>query len=305
MDTSGNAYVTGYTQSSNFPTASAIYRNYGGNGDAFVTKLNTSGSSIIYSTYLGGSKSDNGLGIAVDTSGNAYIAGYTNSSDFPTVSAIYGSNRGNADAFVTKLNADGISLDYSTYLGGSGFDYSLGIAVDTSGTTYVTGDTQSSDFPTASAIYGSYAEGRDAFITKISVDTISTDTISTTLVTYGYDKLSRLTQITYGGNGTVTYTYDAVGNRESISSSIVAAVTPTPTATPTCPNDGDVNMDGKLTAKDALLAFEYVLGKASLTPCQQTHADVNGNGKVTAADALCIFKAVLNGSSPSETLSCE
>jgi exo-beta-1,3-glucanase (GH17 family) len=80
---------------------------------------------------------------------------------------------------------------------------------------------------------------------------------------------------------------------------------PTPTSTPSCSNDGDVNEDGKLTAKDALLAFEYVLGKITLTSCQQSHADANGNGKVTAADALCIFKAVLNGSSPSETLSCE
>ena len=83
--------------------------------------------------------------------------------------------------------------------------------------------------------------------------------------------------------------------------------TPTPKSTPTpsCSNDGDVNEDGKLTAKDALLAFEYVLGKTTLTSCQQSHADVNSNGKVTAADALCIFKAVLNGLSPSESLNCE
>lgn len=90
---------------------------------------------------------------------------------------------------------------------------------------------------------------------------------------------------------------------------MIPTQTPTPKSTPTptqsCSSDGDVNMDGELTAKDALLAFEYVLGKTSLTSCQQSHADANGNGKVTAADALCIFKAVLNGSSPSETLSCE
>lgn len=125
-------------------------------------------------------------------------------------------------------------------------------------------------------------------------------------VNYVYDKLNRLTQIGFSGVGTVTYSYDAAGNRTGIASSVSTTTPiPSPTSTPSCPSDGDVNEDGKLTAKDALLAFEYVLGKTSLTSCQQSHADVNGNGKVTAADALCIFKAVLNGLSPSETLSCE
>lgn len=125
-------------------------------------------------------------------------------------------------------------------------------------------------------------------------------------VNYVYDKLNRLTQIGFSGVGTVTYSYDAAGNRTGIASSVSTTTPiPSPTSTPSCPSDGDVNEDGKLTAKDALLAFEYVLGKTSLTSCQQSHADVNGNGKVTAADALCIFKAVLNGLSPTETLSCE
>lgn len=126
-------------------------------------------------------------------------------------------------------------------------------------------------------------------------------------VNYVYDKLNRLTQIGFSGAGTITYSYDAAGNRTSMTSIVSTTTTPSPspTSTPSCSNDGDVNEDGKLTAKDALLAFECVLGKATCTTCQQSHADVNGNGKVTAADALCIFKAVLNGSSPTEPLSCE
>ncbi len=167
VDTAGNAYVTGKTGSKNFPIASAIYGSNSGDWDAFVTKLNASGS-LTFSTYLGGNGGDVGYGITVDSYGNVYINGKTESTNFPTVSAIYGSYSGKSDAFVTKMNTLDSSLGYSTYLGGSGFDFGWGITIDISGNAYVTGGTSSSDFPTASAIYESLSESQDAFVTKLN-----------------------------------------------------------------------------------------------------------------------------------------
>jgi Beta-propeller repeat/Abnormal spindle-like microcephaly-assoc'd, ASPM-SPD-2-Hydin len=182
VDASGNAYVAGTTTSSDFPTTPGAFQTtYGGGisdcsvcGDAFVSKLNSAGSSLLYSTYLGGSGSEQGYGIAVDGGGNAYVTGATGSSNFPiTPGAFQTSKHGNgpaANAFVTKLNAFGSALLYSTYLGGSGGDSSIGIAVDASGQAYVTGATGSSDFPTTpSAFQTTFGGGNgDAFVTKLN-----------------------------------------------------------------------------------------------------------------------------------------
>jgi len=149
VDDSGNAYVTGLTTSSNFPTISPLQAgNGGGNGDAFVTKINAAGSALVYSTYLGGSGNEGGSKIAVDASGNAYVTGGTDSTNFPTTAPLQASRGGSGDAFVTKINAAGSAYVYSTYLGGSGPDGGSGIAVDASGNAYVTGNTTSSNFPT-------------------------------------------------------------------------------------------------------------------------------------------------------------
>ena len=131
VDGSGNAYVTGYTSSSNFPTTSGAYDTIN-NGDLFITKLSSSGSTLFYSTFLGGSAVDEGYGIVIDGSGNAYVTGYTYSSDFPTTSGAYdtGFNGGTYDAFLTKLNSSGSALLYSTFLGGTSLDYGYGIAID-------------------------------------------------------------------------------------------------------------------------------------------------------------------------------
>jgi hypothetical protein len=170
VDSTGNAYVTGPTDSFDFPTANAIQPSApGGGGDVFVTKLNPDGSALIYSTYLGGSGFDNGLGIAVDSVGDAYVTGWTESPDFPTANAIQpGLHSANGDAFVTKISAAGSALIYSSYLGGSGADISLGIAVDSAGDAYVTGWTESTDFPTANAIQPVNSGNKDTFVTKIN-----------------------------------------------------------------------------------------------------------------------------------------
>ena len=173
VDAAGNAYVTGYTYSVDFPTQNASQPTNGGNSDAFVTKLNAAGAALLYSTYLGGSGHEQGAGIALDAIGNAYVTGATTSTNFPTQNAsqpVHGIDGLNYDAFVTKLNAAGTALLYSTYLGGNGFDQGTGIDVDVIGNAYVTGATQSNNFPTAGTpVQGNLSggAGTDGFIVKL------------------------------------------------------------------------------------------------------------------------------------------
>ncbi len=181
VDSSGNAYVTGYAVSG-FPTTAGAYdRTYNsGAYDTFVAKLDASGSSLLYSTYLGGSRDDQGHGIASDSSGNAYVVGTTLSGDFPTTAGVFDSTFGGgsicwsgetpcSDAFVTKLDAGGSSPLYSGYLGGSGDDYANEIAVDASGNVYVTGTTSSREFPVTVDAYDSTLEGSTAaFVAKLN-----------------------------------------------------------------------------------------------------------------------------------------
>jgi hypothetical protein len=172
VNAAGEAYVTGYTDASNFPVANAIQATYGGGGDGFVFKLSASGSTLLYSTYLGGSALDNGFGIALDTSGNAYVAGYTDSTNFPTANAFQSTNHGGRDAFLTKITSDGSALVYSTYLGGSGSDQAAYqcVAVDSAGSAYLTGGTTSTNFPTVNPFQPTLAGGGDAFVVKFAPD---------------------------------------------------------------------------------------------------------------------------------------
>src|SRR5579884_4241274 len=172
IDSSGNAYVTGYTSSPNFPTTSkAFSTTYQGNGnsEAFVLKLNSGGSALGYSTYLGGSGGDFGQGIAVDNGGEAYVTGFTFSTNFPTKNPVQSTNNGGADVFVTKLNAAGSQLVFSTYLGGSGDDRGLGLTLNGGGNVFITGSTQSPNFPTTNGVYQTTPGGNtDAFIAQIN-----------------------------------------------------------------------------------------------------------------------------------------
>ena len=172
IDPQGNAYITGRTESTNFPVTPGAYQlalNGGsGIGDAFAVKLDTTGGKLVYSTYLGGTLDDQGNAIAVDKNGNAYIAGQTLSLNFPLVTPV-APVRGGGDAFVAKLSSDGTQLIYSTYLGGFGRDVANGIAIDSFGAAFVTGETKSDNFPvTALAFQRTFNGVSDAFLTKIS-----------------------------------------------------------------------------------------------------------------------------------------
>jgi hypothetical protein len=191
-DLAGNAYVTGITYSPDFPTKNPLQPTLAGGicfgtpcPDAFVTKLNAAGSALVYSTFLGGSGEERSggevnSGIAVDSTGNAYVTGVTNSADFPTKNPLQPVSGGDFDAFVTKLNAAGSALVYSTYLGGSGFDFGNGIAVDSAGGTYLTGWTFSTDFPTQNPLQPVIGTGDcdvrvcyDAFVAKIATGSVT------------------------------------------------------------------------------------------------------------------------------------
>ena len=160
VDAAGNAFVTGFTGASDFPTTpEAVQQLLIGYRNAFVTKLNASGTALVYSTYLGGNGGDEGRGLALDAAGNAYVTGSTSSSDFPVTAGALQSRSGDVpaspltnDAFVTKLNASGTALVYSTYLGGSGVDSGNAIAVDAAGNAYVAGTTYSFNLPTAGSL---------------------------------------------------------------------------------------------------------------------------------------------------------
>ncbi|HEV8434251.1 MAG TPA: SBBP repeat-containing protein [Thermoanaerobaculia bacterium] len=177
-DSSGNAYVTGVAGWGHLPvTAGAVQTSPKGGGDAFVTKLNATGTALLYSTYLGGSQSDTALGISVDSAGNAYVCGSTSSPDFPTANPIqtdkgpFGFNQ--SDAFVTKIDPAGRSLPFSTYLGGNESDTAYAIHVNGAGDDVrVVGSTASSDFPTNRTLgtRGPWAAGNfDGFITSIVI----------------------------------------------------------------------------------------------------------------------------------------
>ena len=169
VDAAGSAYVTGSSRSTNFPRQNAIQSTHGGNEDVFVSKLDPSGTTLLYSTYLGGGGGDIGHGIAVDDSGNAYVTGYTGSGTFPTANAIQTTLSGPTDAFAAKLNPAGSALVYSTFLGGTWGEQGLGLALDGGRNVYLTGFTDSATtFPTANAIQNTNGGGNDAFVTKIN-----------------------------------------------------------------------------------------------------------------------------------------
>ena len=171
MDTDGNIYVSGYTLSLDFPTIPRAYDNsLSGSTDAFVAKFNGELTTLLASTYLGGSSYDGGNDIAIDQSGNIYVNGYTYSTNFPTTPSAYDTSFNGVltDTFLSKLSGDLTSILVSTYLGGSNTDYAYSITIDKGGNIYVIGTTDSIDFPTTSGAYDTSFNGdySNAFISR-------------------------------------------------------------------------------------------------------------------------------------------
>ena len=199
LDRERNIYLTGVTSSTDFPTENPLQGTYGGPpvlcvqeicGDVFVAKLNRTGSALIYATYLGGRDDEAGLGIAADAAGNAYVTGFTTSTNFPTRHAQQRRNAGDSDAFVLKLNPTGSALLYSTYLGGSAFDQGSAIAVDALGNAYIAGRTNSFNFPFGKSISSGF-HGRQRQLLRLGLRRCDGGQVESVRLSASLLKLSR------------------------------------------------------------------------------------------------------------------
>jgi len=285
VDSAGNAYLAGETHSPDFPTANAVQATFGGGlSDAFVTKLNASGTALVFSTFLGGSIFDAAADVALDSSNNVYVTGRTTSANYPTANAIQGAQASQfADAFVTKLNASGTALVYSTYLGGSGgeaFEAGSGIAVDAAGNAYVAGQTSSTNFPTVNPVQATFGGGSpdgDAFVTKVNA-------AGTAFVYSTY----------LGGAGNdpaFDVDADAAGNAY-VTGSTASANFPTANAlrgTLGGPTDGFVT---KLNASGTAFVYSTYLGGAAGDSGNGIAADSAGNAHVAGGTDSADFPTV-------------
>jgi hypothetical protein len=283
VDPSGDAFVTGATPTAAFPTTPGVVQPTcgtavncnGGLTDAFVTVFNPSGATLKYSTFLGGEAGDEGLAIAVDSSGDAYITGVTSSTLFPLHSALQGTLGGPQDAFVTELNPTGTAFVYSTFLGGSLQDAGSGITVDGSKNVYVTGQTNSTNFPKVNATQGSLAGGRDAFVAEINAS--GSSLVFSTYLGGSLDEninaaggtLTALGGIAVDGSGSNIY---VVGNTASVNFPATTG------ALQTSSGGGTDAFVAKYSTGTSSGSFTVTNGTLSNT---SGHAGVSGNATIT------------------------
>jgi len=224
VDANGNAWVTGQTKSTDFPPKSPLYATNGGGFDVFVTKFSSTGS-LLFSTYIGGGSDDSGNAIAIDASGNAFVAGGTKSVNFPTKGAYQGALKGGTNAFVLEVNSTGSTLVYSTYLGGTGIDVASGLALDKNGNAYVAGSTTSMDFPQKNPLPNETAGG---FVTELNSS--GNALVYSTYLGAGGNDIASAVAVDGSGNAYVT------GATRSSS-----FVTTTGVVQPKCGTDGTCN----------------------------------------------------------------
>ncbi len=273
VDSDGNMYVAGHTFSREFPTANPLQTHNRDDEDIVVSKLNASGSALIYSTYLGGTGDDFAFGIAIDPARNVYVTGQTLSTNLPVVNALQPALAGPRDAFVMKLNASGSALVYSTYLGGSAYDYGDEIAADSIGNAYIVGGTSSIDFPTANAMQPANAGSDDVFVVKLN------GTGSALLFsTY------------FGGNGIEEgrdITVDGAGN---VYIAGTTYSTNLPVQNPFQYSNGGMSdaFVAKLDSQGALIYSTY-LGGSGYDQCFGLAVDTSGNAYVTGSTSSINF----------------
>ncbi|MGD1062685.1 MAG: SBBP repeat-containing protein, partial [Terracidiphilus sp.] len=295
VDGSGNAYVTGTTCSTNFPvTTGAFQTAYNSQNkfgeSAFVTKLNTTGTALVYSTYLGGSADDGASGIAVDSLDFAYVTGSATSTNFPVTAGVFQSTNfalttsGWGDAFVTKLNTTGTALVYSTYLGGTGYGAKgTGIAVDSSGDAYVTGNAASTDFPItngafqttnfAAANAGLQTVAYNVFVTKLNPTGTALE--YSTFLGGSIDDYSA--GIALDGSG------DAYVTGQSWSKDFPVAGSPYQSTNPAYANDAPSGFVTEVNPAGTGLVYSTFLGGSGFPP-----QNSNESGAGDAADAIAV-----------------
>jgi hypothetical protein len=270
VDPSGNAYVTGYTNSTNYDVTSGSFQTtLDGGSDVIVTKLNPAGTALVYSTYIGGSTSDYGISIAIDPSGNAYVTGYTNSTNYDVTSgAFQTTNGGGFDVFVTKLNSAGTALVYSTYVGGSASDYGNVIAIDASGNAYVTGYTNSTDYDVTSGAFQTTLDGgSDVIVTKLNPS--GTALVYSTYIGGSYGEYCYSIAIDPSGNAYVT------GNTQSTNYDVTSGAFQTI-------NGGSYDVFvTKLNSAGTALVYSTYIGGSSYDYGSSIAIDPSGNAYIT------------------------
>jgi hypothetical protein len=265
VDNAGNIYVAGITTSVDFPASGTP----GGNLDVFVTKLNSSGTIVLSSTYIGGSKADDARALAVDASGNVYVAGVTQSPNFPTHTPLpsHATLLGDSDAFVFKLSTTGAGLIFSTYLGGTGSEEGHGIAIDSAQNVYVTGDTTSTDFPTVSPRQAASGGNLDAFVSKLSP--AGTSLLYSTYL--GGSDTDSASAIAADAAGNVTIVGSTVSTNFPVSAAFQAALI------------GDVDAFVTRLTPTGTLTFSTYLGGSDVDVARAVAMDADGNAFVTGS----------------------
>ncbi|MCG3111300.1 MAG: SBBP repeat-containing protein [Candidatus Manganitrophus sp. SB1] len=304
VDSSGNAYITGSTRSLDFPTVGTFDSTLGGPVDAFVAKLNPSGTALLYSTYLGGTGSDKGSAIAVDTSGNAYVTGETDSLEFPTTTGAFDRTLNGTDAFVVKLNSSGTALLNATFVGGSSFDVGNSIAIDASGQAYVTGLTYSADFPTSPG----------AFDTTFNWSSFKDEASDVFVVKLNPGATSLLYSTFLGGmrnDSGHDIAVDASGNAHITGSTTSPNFPTTAGAFDTTFADGGDAFAAKLNSSGSTLLYATYLGGSDLDNGRSIALDRIGSAYITGDTASSDFPTTLgaydrsNPNSPPSGDGCE
>lgn len=277
VDNNGNAYITGWTSSLNYDITQGAFQTTNGgtnnSSDVFVTKINPAGNGLVYSTYIGGTGSEYGNHIAIDNEGNAYVAGYSNATTYKVTAGVYqGKSDGGIDAIVTKLNAAGSALVFSTYLGGSGTDMANSVFVDNNKDVYVTGYTASTNFDVTPNAYrtahGGGFQGNDIFITKLNQ--AGSQLVFSTFV---------------GGNGQDTgndIAVDAAGNVYFTGQTTNANFPLSANALQTTFGGGSFDaIVGKLNANGTQLLYATLLGGSQNDNGTSINIDQQGNALIT------------------------
>lgn len=274
VDATGDVFITGSTNSSNFPiaptgTTPPFQNTYGGNGDAFVAELSSTGANLLYSSYLGGQGADFGQGIAVDGQGQAYVVGSTTSNDLATVSPFQQTSGGGQDAFVAKVNFGGTQLLYSTYLGGAGADVGQAIAVNSAGNAYVTGYTFSANFPTLNPYQSAIKGATNAFVTEL--DPAGSSLVFSTYL--GGDGNDRAFGIALDSGGNVYVTGESTSSTYSF---------PTTSAALQSTNHGASDaFVSKLNPGGTNLVYSTLLGGSDVDQANAIAVDSSGDAFVT------------------------